>query len=160
MHLPSRPENRVVLLAALLFLIACALPAIDLPHDSPDDMIRGPQLGITAFLLGGFGLGLSLLSLMENPGLHSVLVLMFSASWVANPSLLVGCVLLRRKKYKGAIIAGMIALVLGCWYLINAWNLGPVPTRALPLVGAYFWLGSMVVLTTGATVMRAGAAGR
>jgi hypothetical protein len=154
MRLPKRPENRIVILTAYLFVIACATPAIDLGHSSPDDMIRGAQFGISAFLLGGFGLGLALLSALENPGLQSGLGFLLSMSWLANPSLFVGCVLLRRKKYKGALVAGMIALVLGCWYLVNAWHLGPVPLRARPLVGAYLWLGSMAVLTLGAMVVR------
>jgi hypothetical protein len=151
MRLPRRPENRVVLLTAIIFLIACATPAIDLGYHSPDDMIRGVQLGIHAFALGCLTLVLGALSLVENPRSTTVVGLLFSTTWLANPILFFGCIQLSRRRYSRAIVAGMTALVLGGLYLfVSACNLG----RPRPLVGTYIWLGSMVVMTTGAVLCR------
>jgi hypothetical protein len=145
----------VVLLSVLLFLVACAIPAIDLEHYAPDDMIHGPQLGVVTFALGCLGLGLSVLSLVENPRLDHLFGFLFYLTWVANPIFLVGCVQLRREKYRGAILAGSLALLLCGWYLVNACHLGPYPIRAHSLAGSFIWIASMAVMTAGAVIVRA-----
>jgi hypothetical protein len=118
-------------------------------------MIRGAQWGIIAFALGWLGFFLGFLSLVENPGLNTLLGLLFQMAWVANPILFFGCIQLSRRRYLRAIVAGITALVLGGLFLVSAWNLGPFAVRARPLVGAYIWLGSMIVMTAGAVLVRA-----
>ncbi|MCE9532005.1 MAG: hypothetical protein K8T89_12900 [Planctomycetes bacterium] len=151
MRFPRLPENRVVLLTAIIFLIACATPAIDFGYSSPDAMIKGVKPGFTAFFLGFLALVLGALSSVENPRSMTLLHLLFSTAWLANPILFFGCIQLRRRRYSCAIVAGMTALVLGGLFL---YLIERDMRRDRILVGAYIWLGSMLVMVMGAVLVR------
>ena len=38
-------------------------------------------------------------------------------TWLANPLLVFGWILLACKRFRGAMVAGLLALLLGVWYL-------------------------------------------
>jgi hypothetical protein len=119
----------VMFLAALLYVAACVAPAIDFGPQSGDPSgasLHGVAKGFTA-LIGGW---VSLL------GLH--------LAWLANPLLFFGWILLGVSKSPYAVTAGLLALALGAWYL------GFSTSYGRPLLGAYLWVGSMVVFALGA----------
>ena len=134
---------RHVVLAAvsLLFMIACLSPAIDFGQRGGPEGLRGVVRGWTALVLGW----VAAIIIAPIPQLGWSQKLVF-ASWLANPLVVFGGILLAYKRHRGAAAAGLLAVILGAWYL--AFPFGR------PLIGAYIWVASSGVLAGGALAAR------
>ena len=144
MSMTRHPAIRPVVLAIvpLLLVTACLCPAIDFgPQRGGPEGLHGVTSGWLAFVFGG----VMLIIVAPSPEFSWVQKLVF-VTWLANPLLVLGWILLACKKFRGAVAAGLLALLLGAWYL--AFPIGQ------PLVGAYFWAASSGVLAVGALAAR------
>jgi hypothetical protein len=114
-----------IVLALVLFLVACAVPAIHL--GKMDHARAHDEFGLKALLFGWIFL------VGGNP------------AWLANPLLLAGMVCLACRRDVSAIVLGVAAnlCALTTWLLID-------PTFGPLLVGYYLWQASCLVLSVGA----------
>ena len=138
-----QPAIRPVVLAAvpLLFMIACLSPAIDFgPQRGGPEDLHGVVRGWVAFVFGG----VMAIIVASHDGEWSVKFAF--VSWLANPLVVFGWILLACKRPRGAAAAGLLAVILGAWYL--AFPFGR------PLIGAYIWVTSSGVLAGGALAAR------
>ena len=141
---PPQPRysmrGRLILLAITLFiyLIACATPALEFndPNDAVYYGFRILIIGWLGALIGQFG-------------------------WFANLFLLVSIFLLLFRRWIGALISSLLALVIALQTFMLFSQKVPAneaATRQLDLlslkVGFYLWLASMICLGIGALILR------
>jgi hypothetical protein len=117
-----------MILVALLYGIACVIPAVYFDTGPPGghNFHLGSPFGYTALLCGW--------------------IPPFTLAWSANIAFVTGCVLLLCRRYYAASTAGWVAAVLG----LTTWAL--VAFREIPylLPGYYLWQASLITLATGA----------
>jgi len=136
------PFRAAVLLSCGLYVCACAAPAV---YSLQASLGGGPDyyqtyMGWTCLLFGWLDFG--------EVGTPGVL------AWLANPLALVGAVLLLFRRSTGAAAFGALSVALGMLYLFFP---GGHPNHPdVPLVGAWLWLCSFVVLTIAAMIRRRG----
>jgi len=107
--------------------LACFLPALDFGSRSEDsfDILSGQDIGLVLLLIGWVDGNAAI-------------------PWSANVVLLGAAVCLCLRCYASAATLAGLATLLG----LATWLDRHIPGR--PLVGAYLWLGSMIVLAVGA----------
>jgi hypothetical protein len=148
------PEGRestwwCVVIAAI-YIASLFLPAFyDRPLDKgPNPADAAAVSGGEAFLHGLFAVVLSVAGLLDTlinrPVIdHQVTywIELGAFAWFANPTFLLGLLLLRKKRRKGAGLLGLLSLLMGITTVILIQQeIGPV------LVGYYFWILSIGLL--------------
>jgi hypothetical protein len=114
----------------IVYAISFLLPVFDntgAHHDHMSPTPRGVVYGWNAFILG-------LLSFFFPPG-----------GWLANVGVWIGAVFLAIERWRGAWIAGGVALLLGATYLYLLTDRSIVSQKEY-LAGYYCWLASMAIL--------------
>ena len=139
--MPVSPRMRVVwawcAAVILLYIVACAVPAIDFgPQKGDPHGVSGELSGLHALVLGL----VSMVVTVPRPDFTPLQKVTF-ITWLANPLGLLGLIFLACRRPATTATLGALAAGLGVWYLVFPFG--------KPMVGSYVWVGSMVLLTAG-----------
>jgi len=133
-------EMKVVLIPVILYLVACAIPALEWSNSAkPNDVM----LGLRAFAVGWSGI------------LAGVL------AWYANPFWLLGIILAAFRKPMWTLAPGLIAIAISATIFSDIGRElpgdegGVTKTAIIKLLpGCYVWMASLVTLPLAALIQK------
>jgi len=139
-------------LSFTLFTVACATPAVETRKGQPIGSLlefsdRNDPVALRGWYTLAWGWVVAFAELSDANGpLRPFSV--GGLAWFANPLVLTGSVLLRFRLSRAAVACGWLAVGLGLAFLVSPPAEQGRPL--VPLVGSYFWVGSLAVFAFGA----------
>ncbi len=122
-----------VAVSVLLLILACAVPALEFVNKHGEHIVRN---GSSVLLIGWTGF------------------FQRQVAWFANPPLIAGWLSLTWWRPRKALVCGLIALALslGTHMPFSIPGIGDELVYQRPLIGYFFWTGSILLLIVGGIV--------